>query len=302
MRRNIYIYIEKIALFIFLGIICVAFARYVYNEYFRLEAKVRTILEESTTDFKKFYNSVGYTDRQGYIAHGSGVGEFRYTNCYEGVLDSIQKGFKFIELDLLVTADNIIIGGHHWGQVKQLVGYKEINEQPLLYEEIKNEKVKGKYTIISSKKICQLLETYPDFYLVTDKICDYALLLEQIPYPERLIVEIFNFKDYFKALKAGIKYPTFCMQTEKHFKKVLRYKIPMITTMSDHVYNIPGFLERLKTLHEKGVVIFLFTLYQKEEARNPSFMEKYMGKFFSKFYTDVDYHEIIQENIDQITQ
>lgn len=295
MNKNRFCLVKKLIVFLFVAILCAVVSRYMYNEYFRIEAKVRTILEERVTDFKKFYNTEGYTDSQAYIAHGSGVGEFVYTNSYEGVLDSLQRGFKFIELDLLVTSDNIIIGGHDWSNFKRLIDYEEINDTPLTYEEIKNKKIMGKYSLLSSKEICSIMEEYPDFYLVTDKICDYSLLLEQIPYPDRLIVEVFSYTNCADALKAGIKYPALNIGLNgSRVKKLLKYKIPMLTGSSLWLFDDPKTMEYYKLLHENGVIIFLYHYTQK--AVEPSFMKEYMGKVFSKFYVDRDYKEIIKEN------
>lgn len=261
--------------------------------------ELRKMLEKSDTNFKQFYNEQGFTDEKAYIAHGSGVNEYVYTDCCEGIADSIQRGFKFIELDLLVTSDNVIIGGHDWQHFKQLIGEIEINDEalsPLSYDMIRNKKINGTYTVVSSKEICQFLEKYPDFYLVTDKIRDYTLLLEQIPFPDRLVVEVFSFEDYYRALLAGIKYPAYCFTLDKKcFAAVLKNKIPMITVSSRWIFNEDNFKEKLKKLHESGVVILCY--HHIDEACEKNFMRENMGKLFSKFYVDRDYREIIKENM-----
>lgn len=272
-----------------------------YSKFFveySVESEVRHIIERNKTDFTQFYNSTGFTDPQGYIAHGGGVGEFTYTNSYEAVIDSIQRGYKFIELDLLITHDNIIIGGHDWAHFKTLIDYSDHDDSPLLYKEIKDKKINGKYTVLSSKEICSIMEKYPNFYLVTDKIRNYKLLLEQIPYPDKLIVEVFGYNDYKNALEAGIKYPALCRCNETAtvagLNKVLIYKIPMITS-GTHELQKPDRYDKYKELHEKGVVVFFFGWPKEGEV---SFIRKNMGKIFSKFYTNIDYEKIIQENIE----
>lgn len=50
-----------------------------------------------------------------FIAHAGGViSNNIYTNSKEDVLKSLQNGFKYIELDLLITKDNHIIASHDW--------------------------------------------------------------------------------------------------------------------------------------------------------------------------------------------
>lgn len=254
------------------------------------------MLKKNNVDYRQFYNKNGFTDEKAYIAHGSGVNDFVYTNSYEGVLDSIQRGFTFIELDLLETSDNVIIGGHDWVSFKKLVQYSDESETPLSYSEIKSMKIKGKYTVLAGKDICAIMEEYPDFYLVTDKIRDYALLLKQVPFPERLIVEVFSFEDYYNALLAGIKFSVlYVPPSAELFAAVLKYKIPMITGSSFWLFDKPHALNYYNLLHKKGVAIFLY--HHLNNAQEPYFMKEYMGKTFSKFYVDKDYKEIIQENM-----
>lgn len=265
------------------------------NGFDKFYGELHKALKENSVDFKKFYNEKGVTDEQAYIAHGSGVHEYTYTNSYEGLLDALQRGFKFIELDLLITTDNVIIGGHDWSYFKNLIGYPDDNDSPVSYEEIKNEKINKKYSVLSSKEICAVMKKYPDFYLVTDKIQNYSLLLKQIPFPERMIVEVFTLNDYYNALKAGIKYPALCVYTAEAAKNALNQGIPMLTGNAQMMADDPKLLEYMTKAHKEGTVIFLFG-YGKTVS-NRYFMKRFMGKAFSKYYVDRDYHKIIEENL-----
>lgn len=291
-NRNI---IKNIFFGLIIAGVCVGSGRYVYNEYFRKEAKIRALLEERHIDFGKFYNKIGFADPKAYITHGGGVGEFVYTNSYESLMDSVEKGFAFIELDLLITSDGIIVGGHDWRGFKKLLGIVDDTDCPLRYDEIKNRKISGKYSILSGKEIAEIMHEYPDFYLVTDKIQNYKLLLEQIPFPERLVVEVFDYEMYLTALEAGINYPALnVFLSEKHLKKILRYKVPLITGDGSWLFEFPEMKKYYQILHENGVGIFMYGY--SSQVQQPYFMKENMGKFFSKFYVDEDYQTIIRQN------
>ena len=72
----------------------------------------------------EFYNGAGYDNVNGYIAHGGGVNTFSLTNSKEAIVDSIENGFKYIEVDLLETKDGKLVGGHDWGDLKKADQYK----------------------------------------------------------------------------------------------------------------------------------------------------------------------------------
>ena len=79
---------------------------------------------------KTFYNDSFVHGDAMYIAHGGGVNNFVYTNSFEAFEDSVLKGFKFIEIDLLETVDGHLVGGHGWPELSKLTGRTE--------EELKN--------------------------------------------------------------------------------------------------------------------------------------------------------------------
>lgn len=49
------------------------------------------------------------------IAHaGGGIDGVKYTNSKEALLQSIDTGYRLIEIDLLVSSDGEILGAHDW--------------------------------------------------------------------------------------------------------------------------------------------------------------------------------------------
>ena len=113
-----------------------------------LQREIASILD-NRTNLNKFYVNNGHTNPACYIAHGGGIGEFTYTNSLEAILNSLERGFQFIEIDMLETSDNHIIGGHDWKHFKSITGLRDTADKPLPLSTAKNQKIKQKYTVIS---------------------------------------------------------------------------------------------------------------------------------------------------------
>lgn len=233
---------------------------------------------------RRFYVSDGYQSPDAYIAHGGGIGEFTYTNSLEAVQDSLKKGFRFIELDLSETSDGHILATHDWNHFNSLTNGNNASGLPLSLDEAKNLKINGKYTVLTGDAIRELMNSN-QFILVTDKIGNYKLLLEEIPFPERIIVEVFSPDEYRKALEAGIKYPAYCIWGNKHLKTAIDYKFPIVTMDAGSFFENADDIAAVQKLHDSGVTILLFYhAFSKNDA--PEFVKRHVGKTVSKVYTD----------------
>lgn len=134
-----------------------------------------------------------------FIAHAGGViSKNTYTNSKEAVLNSLQNGFKYIELDLLVTKDNHIIAAHDWSFIT-----KKNNNIPLTLNEVANIYKNKNMTLLTGKDIHELMLKNKDWIIITDKIKDFSLLEREIPVKNRIIVEVFNKFDYAVCLWKG---------------------------------------------------------------------------------------------------
>ena len=194
------------------------------------------------------------------IAHaGGGIDKTQYTNSKEAVLLSIKKGFKLIELDLIITKDNKIVAANNWDLfrkyskccVETVPSLKEFNEIKIL----------SKYTPLDSKKINKIFFENKDLILITDKIENYDLINNSFNFDKsRIIVEIFTRENYFKAIKKGIKNPLYSATIEhrKDEKKFIKnHKIPMISINSSEFIKHKEYFIKLKK--DLDIIIFVYT-------------------------------------------
>jgi hypothetical protein len=102
----------------------------------------------------------------GYIAHAGGGYEGRtYTNSRDAVLHNYGRGFRVFELDFVVLRDGTVLAAH-----TGLENYYGLSKpfQDATWAEIAGQRFDGRYTIMRSDEVVQLLRDHPDMYVVLD--------------------------------------------------------------------------------------------------------------------------------------
>lgn len=242
------------------------------NSKQRYKTELAAALESRGDDIRRFHQP----DSGNLIAHGGGVGAYLYTNSAEAFADSRARGFSFVEFDLLVTADRHLLAAHDWGMFRQFTGSRST---PGTLADALQLRINGNQTPLSGGMIHELMLQHPEMVLVTDKISDFELLLQEIPLPQRMIVEVFSPQDYVRALKAGIWYPAFCISHSIALQQAIEHQYPLITISAGL------FLEHLDTmrqLHQQKVCIMV---YGTEELNCSQFIREHLGTSASLIYT-----------------
>lgn len=142
---------------------------------------------------------------QNYIAHGGGAIDGHITtNSLESVELSIEKGVKYIELDLQLTSDGKLVAAHDWQSFNQSTGRTGTKTSVPSYEEFTRCRIHGKYTPMTYKMIDSVFSAHPELTLVTDKIEDVKVIdrfLKQLK--SRIIIECFTPRQYEDCVKLG---------------------------------------------------------------------------------------------------
>lgn len=141
------------------------------------------------------------------LAHAmGGIGESDYTNSLEAFEQAYENGFRVYEVDLVVTKEGEVVCSHE---------YLNENGEVIEYSSFMQEKIEGKYTPVDLTKVIDLMENYPDVYMMTDIKWDNSMgssnedvitlvsaLVEEASMREtkdildRMIVQIYNPKSY----------------------------------------------------------------------------------------------------------
>lgn len=223
-------------------------------------------------------------DSNRFIAHASGGlsdgqgNEIKYTNTFEGLQQSIKRGYKLIELDLIITKDNKIVASHDWDIWRH---FTKTNILLPTEKEFNSLLILNKYKPLSSTKILEFFLENPDTFLVTDKISNFKLLKSTFPtLLDRIIIETFSIDDYIEALKLGLNFPMLSIEAaggEKILKLAIQNKVPLIAL---HTSNINNWKKYLHILRQQGTCIFSFST---NEAK---FIKENMNEFVFGFYSD----------------
>lgn len=236
--------------------------------------------EESPSPQSQFYYNGTPDNENAYIAHAGGVQPFMYSNCKEAVKDSLQRGFRFIELDLLKTDDGRLVAAHDRAMFSILTGSLCGLPGRFLSFDAAQLTIAGKYTVLTGQDIYALMQQHPEMILVTDKVTDYELLRAEIPLPERMIVECFSVQDIKRARAAGFVHTALCVQTPQHLQLAQQLGLQMLTVSLEDVLFDADMLPLLEALHRQGVCIMAYGF----AADYPCLLENWLGRYFSKFY------------------
>ncbi|ETT50063.1 hypothetical protein C162_12531 [Paenibacillus sp. FSL R7-269] len=133
------------------------------------------------------------------IAHAmGGINDKAYTNTKDAFIANYEQGTRIFEADLLLTSDEQLVARHEWttGMSKKL-GQQEVlppdkQGEVLTHDEVMNSPVLELYSPLDIEKIVNLMELYPDTYIVTDT---KELEPEQVTKQFQLIVEAARKKD-----------------------------------------------------------------------------------------------------------
>lgn len=221
------------------------------------------------------------TNADGFIAHGGGgIDDKTYTNSMEAVAESMRRGYRMIELDLLVTTDGFIVAAHDWKSFRRRTGHAPdaINDQPMSAAEFRSKKIDSRYTPLDEEAIRVTFQKHPDLILVTDKIHDFSRLVRAFPFQERVIVEVFSPQEVLRAKANGVVNPMLSVgNLEASLGLVLEQPVRHVALSTGELLRCPG---AARKIFESGRSVFVFS------SDDASLMANHIGTHVSAFYTD----------------
>lgn len=139
------------------------------------------------------------------IAHAGGAIEgHTMTNSLEAFEMAVARGYRYVELDLQMTSDSVMVAAHSWRDFNESSGYAHWGDSVPSLSEFKSRIIKGRFTPLTATDIMGLLEKHGHVFLVTDKISDASLLERFFPgMKHRMVVEAFSYKDFEELRRRG---------------------------------------------------------------------------------------------------
>lgn len=216
------------------------------------------------------------------IAHAGGaIDGYIYTNSKEALMNALDKGFKYIELDLYETIDSNVVCLHSLEDYKIMTS---TDSEIIDTNTFLSHRLYGKYTPMTLNDAIKIWEEHP-FCFVTDKISDPKVLNRYFrKNRDKVIVEAFTLDDYFKLKVAGYK-PM--LTSDGSIKGMIwliitnwtNSKISGVVTC--HVCDL-----LLRIYKNMGVEVMLYTVNEE------SYLKSHIGKDIDVVYTDFIYPSI----------
>ena len=220
------------------------------------------------------------------VAHaGGGYAGRAYTNSLQAVQNSLNRGFRLIELDFEWTADDHLVCIHDWHfSVKRLYG-REISEAPSL-QAFRQWSSPLEVTSLELESLSALFRQYPQLILVTDIKQRNLDALGRIAarvdnYRQRVIPQIYQPEEY-AAVKA--------MGFENVIWTLYRYSgdtDAVLQVLEDiDVFAVTMDRKRVRAglaleLQKRGIPVYAHTINKPDELDK---LQRNMG--VSEVYTD----------------
>ena len=139
------------------------------------------------------------------IAHGGGaVDSCIYTNSREAMELAFEKGYHFVEFDLLFTSDSVLVAAHSWSDFNAMTDSAHLGDMVPSFGDFASRKILGRYTPLSAAEINTFFELHDSLFLVTDKVSDPDILQRYFPnLKKRMVVEAFSYQHYINLQNEG---------------------------------------------------------------------------------------------------
>lgn len=165
------------------------------------------------------------TEERELIAHAGGaVDGHVYTNSLEALKTAADNGYRYIETDLLLTADSVLVAAHSWELFNRMTGNGHRGDSAMTLEEFLAQRIYGRYTPMSAEMVNEFFVNDTALYLVTDKVSDPSVLAEYFPdIRHRMVVEAFSYAHYERLLDEGYYRVLYSCMAEDLYSAVTRH-------------------------------------------------------------------------------
>ncbi|MBQ8694722.1 MAG: hypothetical protein IJ513_03665 [Bacteroidaceae bacterium] len=143
--------------------------------------------------------------RRELIAHAGGVLDgYVYTNSLEALQHAVENGYKFIEVDLIMSADSVLVAAHSWEDFNRMTGNAHRGDSAMMLEQFVEQRIHGRYTPMTAAMVNDFFMSDTSLYLVTDKTSEPVILAEYFPnLKQRMVVEAFTYEHYQQLVDGG---------------------------------------------------------------------------------------------------
>jgi len=250
----------------------------------------------SLTISKNYQDYIKDTTR--FIAHAGGIiDSYVYTNSLEALDYNYSKGFRFFELDILKTRDDIYVAANDWNLWSIMTNYT--GNLPPSHKEFLDHKIYRKYSSMDIGIINDWFNKHNDAVLITDKINEPLSFSRNFVDKDRLMMELFD----LDTIKIAKSHNINVILSQNVLARIKLDKIKTLKGLGvNHVtlsrFDLTNNKKLLKDLKENGIKAYICDVndllnikihggYGGVELGLENFVVKYeMDKFFGIYADD----------------
>ncbi len=220
------------------------------------------------------YNKVTLPELPREIIHAGGEVEGMLgTNSKEALKASYENGYRFIEIDFVLSSDGEPVCLHDWSSY-----YSDaLTTSPISRAEFENIRIFGKYTPLTLDTLATWMRAYKDLYIVTDIKENNIEVLRLISkeHPEivsRIIPQIYQYEEYAPVFALGYtniiltlyKLPTYNQKADAVYNAAFAQRHGLLAITADVTLATPEFVSAF-TAH--GVPLYVHTVNDETEKQ-----------------------------------
>jgi lipoteichoic acid synthase len=219
-----------------------------------------------------------------FFAHAGGeIDGNKYTNSKEALDLNYQKGFRYFELDIIATSDSQLVACHDWETWRKQAKFS--GSVPVSKKVFLENEILAKYTPLSLIEINAWFQKHEDAILVTDKINNPSLMVNQFVDKNRLMMELFSLEAILEAQELGLER---ILASEKVLKafgdqrlhKLLENNIKYVTFSISYMEENRAFI-RMLIRNDIKAIVYNLTAEKNEKYLIQNKMDDIFG-----FYAD----------------
>ncbi len=251
--------------------------------------KIKSILKKK----RKLDGSIKFVDKAGdwyvsqdhkplLIMHGAAGTGHRYSNSKEGIVDSINKGFSVIEIDIGITSDNVLVLTHRFMPDDEIC----FEKTPSLDEFISNGAPYGE-TALSLSEFFECFSDYPVFFIldcahgIEEKTCQWIKDNIQPERRKNIIFQVHTqellMKIYHTEVFEYLHYNGNCKDVLDSISLLKEYNIHTCSIADEELLSSNTDLNKIVN---SGLHVFAYTINQKRR------LEKIIPLGVSGIFTD----------------
>ena len=237
------------------------------------------------------------------IIHACGeIGGVVGSNSLEALNATYEKGYRFIEIDFVLSSDGVPVCLHDWSKYYSL----QLTDKPVTKAQFEKVILFGKYTSMTLDSLAEWMKEHDDAYIITDIKEDNLNVLRRIArkHPEiigNIIPQIYQYDEYVPVRALGYsniiltlyRLPTYFDKANAEYNSTFAANHGLLAVTADATLANSNFVNSFVS---KGIPLYVHTV--NDEAAQ----QKFFSMGVTGVYTDYAKDKRVNTEIEVTTE